>query len=92
MLAYEHVFSEWQAFIDHLEKMELMDAPSLKSIIDGKQLCTALGGVKPGVWMRPALDVCMEWQLRNPDITDPAGAIDELRRRGDELKIPQASR
>ncbi len=68
-----------------------MDAPFIRSIIDGKQLCIALGGVKPGVWMRPALDVCMEWQLRNPGVPDPAGAIDEVRRRSDELKIPQIS-
>jgi tRNA nucleotidyltransferase (CCA-adding enzyme) len=39
--------------------------------------------------MKPALDVCMEWQLRNPGVTDAAGAIDEVRERRDELKIPQ---
>ena len=68
--------------------MGVMDAASLKSIIDGTQLRNALGGVKPGVWMKPALDVCMEWQLRNPGVTDPEGAVDEVRKRRDELKIP----
>jgi len=66
-----------------------MNAPSLKSIIDGTQLSNALGGLKPGVWMRPALGVCMEWQLRNPGVTDPGGAIEEVRRRHVELKIPK---
>ncbi|TAQ86974.1 hypothetical protein B7494_g4709 [Chlorociboria aeruginascens] len=70
------IFGKWQAFIDHLEGMGLMDASSFKSIADGKTLCQRLGS-KPGTWVKLALDVCMEWQLRNPDITDPAGAIEE---------------
>jgi tRNA nucleotidyltransferase (CCA-adding enzyme) len=34
------------------------------------------------------LDVCMEWQLRNPGIKDTQGAIDEVKSRAEELKIP----
>jgi tRNA nucleotidyltransferase (CCA-adding enzyme) len=84
----KELFSEWQGFIDHLEAMDLMDAPALKSILSGTELSQALGGVKPGPWMKPALDVCMEWQLRNPGVEDPAGAVEEVKKRGDELKIP----
>ena len=69
--------------------MEIMDAAAEKSIIDGTSLAKALGGVKPGVWMKPALDVVMEWQLRNPGNTDPAGAIEEVKKRAQELKIPK---
>ena len=35
--------------------------------------------MRPGPWMKDALDVVMAWQLRNPDITDPAGAVEEVR-------------
>jgi hypothetical protein len=65
-----------------------MDAPSIKSIIDGKQLSKELGGLKPGIWVGPALRVCMEWQLRNPGVDNYEGAVEEVRRRAEELKIP----
>lgn len=84
----EPLFSEWQAFIDHLESMQLMDAHTIKGIIDGKQLCKELGGLKPGIWTGEALKVCMEWQLRNPDIDDYAEAVKEVRGKAGELKIP----
>ncbi|EKD21680.1 poly A polymerase head domain-containing protein [Drepanopeziza brunnea f. sp. 'multigermtubi' MB_m1] len=86
--AYGTLFSEWQEFIDHLEGMDIMDAAGEKSIIDGKVLCKELGGIKPGIWMRPALDVVMEWQLRNQGVKDYAGAIEEVKKRREELKIP----
>ena len=88
-IAYEGLFSEWQQFIDHLEAMDIMDAPAERSIIDGKLLSKELGGAKPGVWMRPALEVVMEWQLRNPGITDYKDAVEEVRKRSEELKIPK---
>ncbi|KAJ5042351.1 uncharacterized protein L3040_004902 [Drepanopeziza brunnea f. sp. 'multigermtubi'] len=86
--SYGTLFSEWQEFIDHLEGMDIMDAAGEKSIIDGKVLCKELGGIKPGIWMRPALDVVMEWQLRNQGVKDYAGAIEEVKKRREELKIP----
>ncbi|RFU26613.1 hypothetical protein B7463_g9729, partial [Scytalidium lignicola] len=72
------VLNEWQAFLDHLDGMDIMDAPSIKPLIDGTQLTKALNA-KPGTWMRPALDICMAWQLRNPDEQDPSGAIEEVK-------------
>jgi tRNA nucleotidyltransferase (CCA-adding enzyme) len=69
--------------------MEIMDAPNEKPILTGTQLSKELGGVKPGTWMRPALDIVMAWQLRNPDKKDDwTGAVEEVRRRSEELKIP----
>jgi len=64
-----------------------MDSPSIKSIIDGKQLSKELGA-RPGMWMKPALDVCMAWQLRNPDASGYEGAVAEVKSRKDELNIP----
>ncbi|KAI0433648.1 hypothetical protein F5Y09DRAFT_328864 [Xylaria sp. FL1042] len=78
---------EWQLFIDHLYELDVLDAPSMKRIIDGTQLAKALG-VKPGKWMTGALEVCIAWQLRHPDATDPSKAVEEVDRRRKELGIP----
>jgi tRNA nucleotidyltransferase (CCA-adding enzyme) len=36
--------------------------------------------LKPGPWMKDALEVVMAWQLRNPSITDPTQAIEEVKK------------
>lgn len=77
---------DWRVFVQHLAGLELMEAPSIKPLMDGRKLSQALG-VKPGKWMASALDVCMAWQLRNPKETDPSGAVEEVRRRKKELGI-----
>ncbi|KAJ2905475.1 hypothetical protein MKZ38_005351 [Zalerion maritima] len=76
----------WQEFLDHLEDLDVMEAPSLKRIIQGTELANALG-VKPGQWMTQALDICVAWQLRNPEATDALGAIEEVRKRSEQLGI-----
>lgn len=76
----------WEHFLDHLRHLDIMDAPSVKRLVDGKQLAQALG-VPPGVWMTRALEECMAWQLRNPHETNPSGAIEEVRRRKLEFGI-----
>jgi hypothetical protein len=83
----EEVFREWQAFLDHLQELDVMDAPAIKRLIDGTQLAKALG-VKPGRWMTAALDVVMKWQLQHAGVTDPTGAIEEVKARKEALGIP----
>ncbi|KAI0380444.1 hypothetical protein F5Y04DRAFT_271435 [Hypomontagnella monticulosa] len=78
---------KWQMFLDHLQELDVMEAPSLKRLIDGTQLAKELG-VKPGKWMAQALDICIAWQLRHPDATGPEGAVEEVRRKRAELGIP----
>ncbi len=82
----EQILRGWQDFLCHLQEMDVMDAPHIKRLVDGRQLAGALG-VKPGRWMSDALDLCMAWQLRNPSETDPAGAIEEVRRHRQELGL-----
>lgn len=82
----EATLKEWLRFLDHLVELDVMNAPSLKRLIDGKYLSDALG-VKPGKWMGEALEVVMAWQLRNPGVEDPAGAVEEVRKRKGELGI-----
>ncbi|KAF6808623.1 poly A polymerase head domain-containing protein [Colletotrichum musicola] len=76
----------WQAFLHHLADLDLMEAPSLKKLVDGRLLVKELG-VRPGKWMGEALDLCIAWQLRHPDETDPSGAIAEVRRQSKNLGI-----
>ncbi|KAL1873130.1 hypothetical protein VTK73DRAFT_1041 [Phialemonium thermophilum] len=82
----DKIILEWRRFIDRLQALDVMDAPSLKRILDGRQLAQAMG-VKPGRWMSGALEVVMAWQLRNPGVNDPSGAVEEVKRRKDELGI-----
>ena len=86
-VGYEPFLAKWQQFLDHIVDMDLLEVATCKRIIDGKQLSNELNA-RPGVWMAPALDLIMAWQLRNPTVTDPRGAIEEVRARAAELKIP----
>jgi tRNA nucleotidyltransferase (CCA-adding enzyme) len=80
------VLPSWQAFLEHLEELDLWNVTTLKPLVDGTQLATALG-VKPGRWMGKALEICLAWQLQNPGKTDSEQAIEEVRRRKEELGI-----
>ncbi|KAJ4419009.1 CCA tRNA nucleotidyltransferase, mitochondrial [Gnomoniopsis sp. IMI 355080] len=80
--------SSWQVFMDQIQKLDLMSAPSIQPLVDGRMLSKAFD-IKPGKWLSPALDVCMAWQLRNPQESDPAGAVEEVRRRKEDLGIAQ---
>jgi hypothetical protein len=84
--AREDVLLEWQRFLDHLVELDVVNVTSIKRLVDGKILAAGLG-VKPGKWTGAALDVALAWQLRNPGVNDPAGAIDEVRKRSEELGI-----
>ena len=55
-----------------------MEACTFKTLMDGKELAKAIG-IKPGPWMKDALDVVMAWQLRNPGTTDSQQAIEEVK-------------
>lgn len=87
MIGYDAFLQQWQQFLDHIIDMDLLEAATCKRIIDGKQLSKELKA-KPGVWMAAALDLVMAWQFRNPTETDPRGAIEEVMRKREELKIP----
>jgi tRNA nucleotidyltransferase (CCA-adding enzyme) len=78
----------WKSFLDHLAKLDVYEVTTLEKLLDGGKLAKALGGIKPGKWTGPALEVCVAWQLRNPGETDPTGAIEEVQRRREELGIP----
>ncbi|KAF1810506.1 hypothetical protein P152DRAFT_467879 [Eremomyces bilateralis CBS 781.70] len=72
------IVSSYEAFVKHVESLDLLDAYALKPIINGKALMQALGG-KSGPWLRGALDTVMAYQLRNPGNADASAAIDEIK-------------
>jgi hypothetical protein len=80
----------WQGFVDHVEKMDLMKVATEPLPLSGKVLLAALGNIKPGKWTANALNICMEWKLRNPDSTNIEEAIEEVKKRRVELGIPPA--
>jgi hypothetical protein len=67
----------YSAFVSKVDKLDLLEAYNLKPLIDGTALMKALDA-PPGPWMKSALDVVIEWQLRHPEISDPATVIAEL--------------
>ena len=73
---------KYTTFTTHLRDLDILDTHTLKPLLDGKTLAKALS-TPPGPWMKDALDVVMAWQLRNPDVKDPAGAIEEVKKHGE---------
>ena len=74
-------------WLSEIESLDLLHADQIKPIVDGNELMKALGKTG-GLWIKKALDMTMDWQLRNPDQKASAGAIAEVMERKDELGIP----
>lgn len=56
----------------------------MKPLVNGRELKDALG-VQQGPWVTHALDMVINWQLRNPERTDKEGPTEEVISRKDEL-------
>ena len=75
---------EWSSWLEHLAKIDVLNAYDFRPVVDGKALSKALG-LKPGPWMKEALDVVMAWQLRQTTPPTVGGAIEEVRNKHGEL-------
>ncbi|RKF56046.1 CCA tRNA nucleotidyltransferase, mitochondrial [Erysiphe neolycopersici] len=84
---FERPLDSWKKFIRHLEEMDLMNPSSIKNLVDGKILAEVFG-LKPGKWVAPVLEFCMNWTLRNPDVNDRTEVIEEVKKKRHELGIP----
>ena len=82
----QELVDRYAAWLSRIKELDLLDAPSLKPIVNGKQLCDAFG-VKNGPWVKKALDFVIEWQLQNPDEIDAESAIEEVKRRRKETGL-----
>ena len=74
----QEIVARYASWLLELEKLQLLQAYELKPLVDGKQLMAALGR-KGGPWLTKALDLVVEWQLRNPESQDSEKAIDDVR-------------
>ncbi|SMR58691.1 unnamed protein product [Zymoseptoria tritici ST99CH_1E4] len=74
----EAIERKYTTFIEQVASLSLLEVISIKPLLDGKALAKAIGA-PPGPWMKDALDVVMAWQLRNPTLTDPQQAIEEVK-------------
>jgi len=74
----KELLASYAAFIDRILELNLQDAATFRPLLKGTDLAKALN-TKPGPWMKDALDVVMAWQLRNPDATDQAEAIEAVK-------------
>ena len=83
----ESLLQKYADWLFALESLDLLDVDKLAPLVKGDQLCRALGGIKSGPWLKKALDIAMDWQLRNPDETDPSGAIAEVMEKRKELPL-----
>jgi tRNA nucleotidyltransferase (CCA-adding enzyme) len=83
---YRELFSNWHQFLAHLQKKDVLNADSMKPLVDGEDLKRALNA-KPGKWLVRALDVCLEWQFRHPGVDDKEPAIQEVMNKATELGI-----
>ncbi|KLJ09111.1 hypothetical protein EMPG_15473 [Blastomyces silverae] len=82
----DHVFHNYEMLLSYIESTNLLDVCSLRPPINGRDIMNALG-VKTGPWMSKAMDMVIEWQLRNPDESSKEAAISEVLRRKDELGL-----
>lgn len=76
------------AWLSQVESLSLLDVYSLRPLVDGTRLQNALG-VKGGKWTGIATEIVIEWQLLNPEETDPNKAVNEVQRRRGELDLTQ---
>ncbi|KAE8828583.1 hypothetical protein CFE70_007860 [Pyrenophora teres f. teres 0-1] len=74
----EELVRSYSSFLNRVTELEILEADTFRPLLKGTDLAKALG-TKPGPWMKDALDVVMAWQLRNPDVTDPAAAIEAVK-------------
>ncbi|TLD37789.1 trna nucleotidyltransferase [Venturia nashicola] len=71
------IVEQYDKFLSKINTLNLLEAHTFKPLVTGTDLAKAIGA-KPGPWMKSALDVVMAWQLRNPDVTNPAEAIAQV--------------
>ena len=81
----EGLIMMYATWLRHIEALDLLNVDQLKPIVNGHEIAKALGAGRVGPWMKRAMDIAMEWQLRNPDASNPAGGVEEVLSRKKEL-------
>ena len=78
--------SRYMTFMSCVRRFNFLKVCELKPLVDGTTLAKALG-MKPGPWMKTALDVVMAYQLRHPNATvdDAVAQVRRTQQTGGEL-------
>jgi tRNA nucleotidyltransferase (CCA-adding enzyme) len=80
------LLQDYALWLSTLRSLDLLDAYLLKPLADGTDISAALGA-KNGPWLKRALEMTIEWQLRNPDETEKEDCIAEIISRKKELGL-----
>ena len=80
------MFERYASWLSQIKSLRLLEVYSLKPLANGTDLQRALDA-SPGKWTKMATDMVIEWQLLNPEESDPAKAIAEVQRRKGELDL-----
>lgn len=80
------LFRDYALWLSELQDLDLLDIYLLKPLVDGSEISAALG-TKSGPWLKRALEVSIEWQLRNPNQTEKGACMEEIKRRKIELGL-----
>lgn len=76
----------YESWLSCLDSLSLLEVHRMAPLVDGGRISSALN-VRPGPWMKKAVDIALGWQLRNPDVTSPKECIEEIIRRKQELGL-----
>ncbi|MCJ1385352.1 CCA tRNA nucleotidyltransferase, mitochondrial [Xylographa soralifera] len=82
----QEIEEQYAGWLTHIKSLDLMNAYTFKPVVDGAQLILALNRPS-GKWIVGALNIVMEWQLRNPGKTATEDAIGEVKMRWKELGL-----
>ena len=81
----EEVIPPYADMLHTIKWLRLEDVTEMKPILDGNELQTALEQQKSGPWMKPALEMVMEWQLNHPAATKE-DALEMVAKKRDEFE------
>ncbi|MCJ1421497.1 CCA tRNA nucleotidyltransferase, mitochondrial [Xylographa parallela] len=82
----QQIEEQYAGWLMHIKSLGLMNAYTFKPVVDGAQLMHAFHRPS-GKWIVGALNIVMEWQLRNPGKTAVEEAIGEVKVRWKELGL-----
>ena len=86
VIGYQVLVGDYALWLSELLSLGLLDVYLLKPLVNGSEISAALG-CKSGPWMKKALDISIEWQLRNPNETEKEACMEEIIRRKTELGL-----
>ncbi|KAL1961126.1 hypothetical protein VTO42DRAFT_3071 [Malbranchea cinnamomea] len=81
-----NVCRDYEKLLLYIEEQNLLEVDSLKPFVDGSTVSKALGG-KKGPWIGKAMEMIVEWQVRNPGTQSIQEALDFVMRRKGELGL-----